>query len=339
MASPGHKAGQPGAALEWGAYIDGLADEHGSLTAVAERLAATRAFRDDVESIARALRRLRGRGSRPGGKWGDRLLATFGLPRAVDERLRFMGSYHARFVDLPVPLCADLVQLWDRPPTSESRAGRRWLSLARATLALRRRRFDEADGHLATAAAAGDEDPAARVELALGQAVLAARARPAEIPSVLSPVEGWLDSIRGDDSDCLRARWVGQVAHALNHAGAVDRALALLLALPDGPTVAPFARSRRANGLAYGHHRRGETGLALEQARLAATYAGDAGHVRLRAMALLMVARIAGASAEGRAAHGRAAAIARALDDDTLRRRCAAAERDVGGRIAGAAEP
>src|SRR5262245_16147479 len=98
MASRGHKAGQAGVALDWAAFVDGLAEEHGSLAAVAERLAATRAFRDDVESITRALRRLRGRGSRSGGKWGDRLLATFSLPRAVDERLRFMGSYHARFV-------------------------------------------------------------------------------------------------------------------------------------------------------------------------------------------------------------------------------------------------
>jgi hypothetical protein len=107
---------------------------------------------------------------------GHRLLATFGLPRDVDDRLRFMGSYHARFIDLPVSLCAALVQLWDRPPTG---------------------------------------------------------------------------------------------------------------------------------------------------------FAGDAGHVRLRAMALLMIARVAGPAAEGRDAHRRAAQLAEALGDDTLRRRCAAAARDV----------
>ena len=330
MASRGQKPGQvAGVALDWGGYLDALAVEHGSLAAVGERLAATRAFRDDLESITRALRRLRGRASLPGGKWGDRLLATFGLPRSVDDRLRFMGSYHARFVDLPVPVCADLVQLWDRPPTSESRAGRRWLSLARATLALRGRRFEEAEGHLATAASADDGDPAGRAEVALGQGVLAARERPAELPAVLAPVAGWIDAAVGPDALCLRARYIGQVAHALNHAGEIDRALALHRAIPDGPEVPAFARSRRANGLAYGHHRRGEHAQALVQARLAATFAGDAGHVRLRAMALLMVARVAGASDEGRDAHGRAAAIAEALDDDTLRRRTAAAARDV----------
>ena len=101
MRGPGHDPGQPaGVALDWGAYVDALVAEHCGLATVAERLAANRRFTDDVESIARALRRLRGRGTLPGGKWGDRLLATFGLPRPVDARLRFMGSYHQRFVDL-----------------------------------------------------------------------------------------------------------------------------------------------------------------------------------------------------------------------------------------------
>ena len=107
-------------------YLDGLIAEHGSLVAVSERLTATHGWREDVESITRALRRLRARGSLPGGKWGERLLRTFGLPGSVDARLRFMGSYHSRFVDLPVSLCLDLVQLWDRPPTSESRRVRAW---------------------------------------------------------------------------------------------------------------------------------------------------------------------------------------------------------------------
>ena len=144
MPARGQNSGQP----SWGAYLDALADEHGSLAAVSERLAATHGWREEVESITRALRRLRDRGSLPGGKWGDRLLRTFGLPGSVDARLRFMGSYHSRFVDLPVPLCSDLVQLWDRPPTSESKAGRLWLSLARATLALRQQLPDEAREHL-----------------------------------------------------------------------------------------------------------------------------------------------------------------------------------------------
>ena len=121
----------------WASLLDDLVARHGTLASVAEQLAETRNFTEDIGSIERALRRLRARGSRPGGKWGAALVRRFGLPGAVDRRLRFMGSYHSRFVDLPVPLCADLVTLWDRPPTSESKAGRLWLSLARATMRAR----------------------------------------------------------------------------------------------------------------------------------------------------------------------------------------------------------
>lgn len=325
MPTPGQNSGQP----TWGLYLDGLVEEHGSLAAISERLAATHAWRDDVESITRALRRLRLRGSLPGGKWGDRLLRTFGLPASVDARLRFMGSYHSRFVDLPVPLCMDLVQLWDRPPTSESRAGRLWLSLARATLALREQAAEEALGHLATARTIAIGDAAAQVEVALGESVLASRDAPAVAAAVLAEVPALLATLSGEDADCLRARYVGQVSHAWNHAGEIDRAEALHRELPDLPTTHPFARSRRANGIAYGRFRHGDMASALEQARLAARYAGDAGHVRLRAMALLMVARVTPRTLEGAEARARARAIGEALADATLIKRCDASERDA----------
>lgn len=324
MAAPGQNPGQP----SWELYLDTLVQEHGSLVAVSQRLAATRAFRDDLESISRALRRLRARGSLPGGKWGERLLATFGLPASFDARLRFMGSYHSRFVDLPVSLCTDLVQLWDRPPTSESRAGRLWLSLARATLALRGRRFEEASLHAATARAASVEGtlPGAKVELALIEALLASRDGEAEAVA-LAQVPGWLALIEGGDAECLRARYVGQVAHALSRAGHTARAEELHMALPDLPTTAPFARSRRANGIAYGRFRHGDAQAAVEHAHLAARYAGDAGHVRLRAMALLMLARVTPSPAEATEARDRARAIAGVLEDETLRSRCDASAR------------
>ena len=320
----GQNSGQP----TWGVYLDGLVAEHGSLAAVSERLAATHAWLEDVESITRALRRLRLRGSLPGGKWGDRLLRTFGLPGSVDARLRFMGSYHSRFVDLPVSLCGDLVQLWDRPPTSESRAGRLWLSLARATLALRAREDVEAAAHLRTARAVAIGEPAAQIEVALAESLLASREHPATPSPALADVPGWLAQLTGDDADCLRARHVGQLSHALNHAGELARAEALHQALPDTAATHPFARSRRANGLAYARFRRGDLEGALHHARLAARHAGDAGHVRLRAMALLMVARAAPDRPEGDEARSRARAIASALEDATLLARCDASQRD-----------
>ncbi len=330
MATRGQNSGQP----TWGVYLDGLVREHGSLAAVSERLTATHGWHEDVESITRALRRLRQRGSLPGGKWGDRLLRTFGLPGSVDARLRFMGSYHSRFVDLPVSLCLDLVQLWDRPPTSESRAGRLWLSLARATLALRDGERDEAGEHLRTAQAIAAGEPAAQIEVALGLSVIASRGRPAVVADALAQVPAWLALLSGPDADCLRARYIGQVSHALNHAGEIEEAEELHRALPDAPTTHPFARSRRANGLAYGCWRRGDLEGAVGWARAAARHAGDAGHVRLRAMALLMVARVAPDLEEGDEARTRARAIAGALEDATLLARCEASTRDRGGRSA-----
>ena len=326
MSARGQNSGQP----TWGAYVDGLIAEHGSLVAVSERLAATHGWREEVESITRALRRLRDRGSLPGGKWGDRLLRTFGLPGSVGARLRFMGAYHSRFVDLPVPLCSDLVQLWDRPPTSESKPGRLWLSLARATLALRAQQHDEAREHLRTARASAAGEPAAQIEVALGESLLASREHPDLAAEVLAEVPAWLAQLDGDDAHCLRARYIGQRSHALNHAGRIAEAEALHLALPDTPDIHPFARSRRANGIAYGRHRHGDHPAALHHARLAARHAGDAGHVRLRAMALLMIARVSPRSPEGDEARLRAQHIAHALGDATLLARAAASARDRG---------
>ncbi len=311
-------------------YLDDLVEAHGSLAALGERLAATHAWREDVESITRALRRLRTRGCLPGGKWGERLLRTFGLPASVDARLRFMGSYHSRFVDLPVPLCSDLVQLWDRPPTSESRVGRLWLALARSTLALRARDDVGAAELLQTARGLAAGEPAAQIEVALAESLIDSRVHPTSAAEALREVPGWLAQIRGDDADCLRARFVGQLSHALNQAGEVGQAEALHLALPDTASTAAFARSRRANGIAYGRFRHGDVAGALQHARLAARHAGDAGHVRLRAMALLMVARVAAREPEGIEALARARAIAHALADATLLARCDASERGRG---------
>ncbi len=324
MSTPGQISGQP----SWADFVDHLVEEHGSLAQVAARLSETRGFRDDAESIGRALRRLRSRGAGSGGIWGSRLLATFGLPRSIDTRLRFLGSYHSRFVDLPRSLGADLVQLWDRPPTNESRAGRAWLSLARAILASRGEDREGTREHLATARAAGADDPAIAAELALGEALVA---EPREADRILVACEVPLSRIGpGHDADCLRARWTGQVAYAANRRGERHRAEALHLALPDTPTTAPFARSRRANGLAYASFERGDRDEARRQAWLAARYAGDAGHVRLRAMALLMVARVSPDDGEAREARGRARAISLALEDTVLAARCDASERARG---------
>jgi hypothetical protein len=307
----GQVSGHPG----WDTWLEGLVREHGSWTAVAERLVAARGHQDELASVERALRRLRGRGALPGGVWGRRLLAAFGPPADVTARLRFMGSYHSRFVDLPVPLCADLLRLWDRPPASESREGRAWLALARGSLALRERRYDDAAAAFASVRA---EDPAAAAEAALGTARLATRGDPHRMPDSLDVAEDAIRGVTGPDHANLAARLAGQRAWVFNRRGEPARGEALHRALPDGPEVPAFARARRENGLAYARHAAGDPGSALAHARASARAAGDAGHVRLRAMALLMIARVAAGTPEADEARARARAIAMELQDAVL---------------------
>ncbi|KIG12946.1 hypothetical protein DB30_00902 [Enhygromyxa salina] len=67
-------------------------------------MAERRNFQEDVASVERGLRRLRDRGNKDGGVWGQRALRCFGLPVEVDDRVRWMGQYHTRFSHLPAPL-------------------------------------------------------------------------------------------------------------------------------------------------------------------------------------------------------------------------------------------
>lgn len=329
--SPGHgttsaaeTGGDPG--FSWADHVAWLVDKHGSLSAVAERLSALRGYADDVETIERALRRLRARGRRDGGAWGARVLAAFGLPGAVDARARWMGAYHSRFTDLPLPVCRDLVRLWDRPPVSDAPASRVWLALAHATCALRANEPDAAATHLRRArASVSKAPPEARAELLLVEAFVASRADVRAVPALLAQVEALLaEDMPPHDRACLYARWIDQRAYEKNRAGegklpdhAGAEALYRTVREEDAP---PFALCRRANGLAYARWKQGFSEEAAAFARRACEHAGDGGHLRLRAMALNMLARIAGGP-EGEEARRRAAAIAASLDDEALRMR------------------
>lgn len=316
--APGHESGH---GFSWREYVDGLVEEHGSLTAVATHLSKHRAYTDDIGSIERALRRLRGRKQEAGGIWGARALAAFGLPGAAQARAKWMGQYHSRFTDLPVPLCIDLVRLWDRPPVSEAPRAAAWIALAHASCALRGADVEAAAKHVMRARAA--KGPAeARAETALVEAFIASRQDEAKVPALLDEAEAFLEeAMPDDDRACLRARLVDQRAYPLNRAGEHAAAEKLFASLPtSGPS---FARYRRASGLAYAAWRaHGDKATAAALAREACAHAGDGGHLRLRAMALQTLARILGEkSAEARAARARAAAIVDDLDDEALRLR------------------
>src|SRR5688500_9868777 len=215
---PGQEPGQPPAGLSWGELVEGLVNEHGTLTAVAWKLIE---HGDDVASIERALRRLRGRGQLDGGVWGQRVLRVFGVPKSIEDRLRWMGLYHSPFNDLPLALCLDQLRLWDRPPISESRA-RVWLALGHASCALRQPQFEVALAHAERAC--GDDD-AARVEAQLVLAYIASRIG-GDVDAMLGAIE-ISAALPAIDRACFEARLVDQRAYTLNKRGEHARALAM----------------------------------------------------------------------------------------------------------------
>lgn len=310
--APGQETGH--AAYTWGDLVEALRQEWGSLAALARHLAERRDFPEDVESVEKGLRRL-SRLVGDGGVWGQRVLQVFGLPAEVADRVRWMGQYHTRFTDLPASLCGELLRAWDRPPVSESPA-RLWVLLGRAGLALRR----QADpGPLLSQGALLEvrAEPAARVELALLQSFVASRTHPSASAEALARAEALLDDggIALHDRACLFARWIDQLAWPLNRAGQHAAAVELYRRIPDeGPL---FARCRRANGLGWSLLRLGDRAAGAAHARQSVCFAGDAGSLRMRAMALNLLAQATegAAAAEART---RALAIAHRLEDEAL---------------------
>jgi hypothetical protein len=322
---PGQESGQAqdshASAFDWGAYVDQLIAERGSLAGAAQYLAERRAFTEDVASVERGLRRLRERGNKDGGVWGQRALRGFGLPAAVGDRIRWMGQYHTRFTDLPASLCDELLRPWDRPPVSESPA-RIWLLLGHASLALRRRQ----DVHALLEQAAllsGHAELAARTELALLETYAWGRSDPPASRAALERAQQLLEADDGamsqHDRACLFARWIDQVAYPLNKPGSGpashDAAARLYERIPaDGPL---FARCRRENGLGWTYLQLGERDRARMHALASVRAAGDSGSLRLRAMALNLLANASEAD-EATEARARAREIARQLEDEAL---------------------
>lgn len=317
-AAPGQPAGHPDSGYTWADLISHLIATRGSLAAVALHLAEQRGFAEDVESVERGLRRLRKRGSAAGGVWGDRLLRCFGLPAAVTDRVRWMGQYHRRFTDLPAGLCEELLRPWIRPPVSQSPA-RIWLLLADANLTLRRRAdavpLIETAAHLLPRVA-----PVAVAEWALLAAYVWDRRDPPRAAAAMQRAETVVPQVAdAHDRACLFARWIDQAAYPLNkpRTGAPDHAAALALyeRIPaDGPL---FARCRRENGLGWTRLKLGDRVAALRHAEASVQAAGDSGSLRLRAMALNLLAKAADGP-RAQTARQRALQIAARLEDEAL---------------------
>jgi hypothetical protein len=295
-----------------------LVEARGTLAAVALHLAEQRGFAEDVESVERGLRRLRNRGTTSGGVWGERVLRCFGLPGAVTDRIRWMGQYHRRFTDLPAGLCEELLRPWNRPPVSQSPA-RIWLLMAEANLSLRRREdataLIEMAEHLLPRV-----QPVAVVEWALLAAYVWSRRDPPRAAQAMGLAQTTLPQVQDPhDRACLFARWIDQAAYPLNKptAGLPDRHAALALyeqISADGPL---FARCRRENGLGWTRLKLGDADAAIRHAEASMRAAGDSGSLRLRAMALNLLAK-ATDGARSEAARQRALAIAARLEDEAL---------------------
>lgn len=303
----------------WGDLVDRLANERGSLSALARALqvAAPPSARlsADPQTIERGLRRLRGRGILESDKYGRLLLRVFGMPRTVNDWAQRLGQYHSPLSDLPVPLRRDQLRLWDRPPVSESSLAA-WIHIGLASIAKRSRQPEETRRRLDLAGLVSRRaGPAAELERLLFEARLAQNPE-----DLLDQAEAYLedDELPPSEQACYFARLQDQRAYrAFRQGGGLSAAYALYASIPTANAPA-FAAFRRAHGLAWCAYRAGARDEAITLAREAAEHAGDAGLVRMRWMALTLEAHVWRDGPEAERLWARAERIATALQDPDL---------------------
>lgn len=327
-----HASGAPSPALRWSDYVTQLAERHGSLATLAMKLSLAEGSGPDSTTVERALRRLRNKDHEDGGQYGRLLLRTFGMPRDIELRAKWMGVYHSRFTDLPVSLCLDQLRLWDRPPLAESRT-RTWLELGFATCALRQQDLERARLHLERARG-GHGVTAARIEVRLLEAFVASRRGDrATAVAILDELEPSLHhaDLETDERACLEARWIDQRAYQVLHPAAgelPDLEQAARLYSRIATREAPFfAACKRDGGLAYVAYRQGHHDEARTYAESASRHAGDGGFARLRVAALGLLAHVLGT--EGDEVRARALRAARSLEDEDLVHRLQRTEREI----------
>jgi hypothetical protein len=308
--------------LSWRQYLEQLVAEHGSFAAIALKLSVSDGGETDLASVERALRRLRTKEHQDGGQYGVRLLRVFGISKAIEQRVKWMGVYHSRFADLPVSLCLDQLRMLNRPPLSESKA-RTWIELGFATCALRSGELESAAVHLQNARG-GHLSVASRIEALLLEAFIGSRLHDyLRTARALAEAEPWLKhaELEPHERTCLKARWHDQMGYALSHPPA-DSSPNLEGAKMHYEQISInvstlFASCKRDSGLAYVYSRLGDMPRAIQHATAACEHAGDGGFVRLRIAYLGQLARLLGGAA-GNIVRERAIASARALEDEEL---------------------
>lgn len=290
-------------ALDWATLVAHAVSTRGSLAEVVRTLYELhgRHLPSDPATVERGLRRLRRRGHAPADKYGRLLLRNVGLPRSAQDYARELGTYHSALMDLPLSVRAAQLQLWDRPPATES-AQAAWIHLGLASLAHHAGMPEDVAGRMELARLGlGRAGPAAGIEHGLFAARLASDAGGSPTGALEEVHRLTLALHEGPDRSCYLARVLDQQAYDVSR-GARDEglraALTLRRSIPEqGPA---FVRFRRAFGLAWTMWKLGDPG-ANAQGALALEISGDAGLLRLRAGALGLMAKL---EPEAAAAYG-----------------------------------
>jgi hypothetical protein len=320
----------PPAGLTWSEYVERWVGDCGGWLPLADQLIHRAGDRvevpSDPQTVERGLRRLAQREHKPGGQYGRWMMRFFGVTPPLEQWVRWLGTYHARFADLPSGLRLEQLALWNRPPVSESPLAC-WIHIGIASAHHSRLDIAACEHWLARAerqsSAAGTAAP---IEIALLRAELAtSRDDHALAEQLERAIEALLGSAQLLPTDELpyRARLAAVAAARFTRppsgvAPDVHRARACYAAIPD--TAIPFVAFRKSVGLAYCAWKLGDLDEATRLAQRAVDEAGDGGLMRMRVMALNMLSRILeGPSAA--AVNERARRMAMALEDEDLLRR------------------
>lgn len=331
----------PPAGLTWAEYVERWVNDRGGWLPLADQLIHRAGdsveIPQDPQTVERGLRRLAKRDHKPGGQYGRWMLRFFGVTSPVEQWVRWLGTDHARFADLPSGLRLEQLALWNRPPVSESPLVC-WIHLGIASAHRSRleveaceRWLTRAARHVATAGVA------AELELALICAELAAsRGDHAAVELQASAIEARLRTavLPAIDELPCRARLAAVCAERFTRPPAgvapdLHRARECFASIPDA--AIPFVTFRKSVGLAYCAWKLGDLPEASRLAERAVDAAGDGGLVRMRVMALNMLSRIL-TGPQAAAVNDRARRMATALEDEDLLRRvgyCAPSEPDA----------
>ncbi len=322
----------PPAGLSWAEYVQRWVDDVGGWLPLADQLIHRAGDAIDIpqdpQTVERGLRRLARRDHQAGGQYGRWMLRFFGFTSPVESWVRWLGTYHARFADLPSGLRLEQLGLWNRPPISESPlvawilvgiAGAHHSRLDHAACA---HWLAKAEPH---AKAAG---PAAEIEVALLRAdEIIHEDRLAEAYALHDWIEDKLATaalpLADDHAYRARLAHLRAVRFTRPRDGAApdwERARTLYAALPHSDV--PFVIFRKTVGLAFCAWKLGDVATAAQLAQIAIDAAGDGGLVRMRVTALNMLSRIVDGDA-ARTINARAHRMATALEDEDLLRNVA----------------